>query len=270
MHFLHTLSLKYIENLAPIVEHLFYLFQYAQWPLFAALVATYWLRCNVKAYNYSFTQSVGVEIREQLAETDTPICPRCGELMRLERFTEKIREETGEHEEYFTEEIGFGPYKDIITQKKIVSDYSDVEYKRQYAICQNPYCLYKDKRPTKRDVALYKFAEMPYKISDTINYSIRTRAKTNPASGDIQQYPHGISLLGYVAIGAVMIMLCVLGDLPSIPLLDTPFFFCKLLEKGECVPLKCMIFRHIRYLHSLSFLAVLFRLLLYGIFLKSL
>lgn len=208
----HTLSLEYMESLAPLFERFLYIFQYAQWPLFAVIVAVYWFRCNVKAYNYSFTQSVGAKIRKQLAESDTLTCPRCGGSMKLQKFTEKIREKTGEHEEYYMEEIGFGKNKDLIMQRETVPEYSDVEYVRQYAICQNQYCMYKDKRPSKRDVALYKFAEMPYKISDTINYAVRTQATTNLASGDILQYSHGVSLLGYLGIGVAMLMICALGD----------------------------------------------------------
>ena len=66
----HTLSLEYAESLAPIFERFLNIFQYAQWPLFAVIVAVYWFRCNVKAYNYSFTQSVGAKIRKQLDASD--------------------------------------------------------------------------------------------------------------------------------------------------------------------------------------------------------
>lgn len=165
----HTLSVEHMESLAPLFERFFYFFQYAQWPFFAVIVAVYWFRCNVKAYNYSFTQSVGVKIRKQLEKSDMLICPRCGKPMHLQRFTEKIREQTGEHKEYYTEWIGFGKDKISVMQKETVPDYSNVEYERRYAVCQNQYCMYKDKQPSKSDVALYKFAEMPYRISDTIN-----------------------------------------------------------------------------------------------------
>ena len=228
-----------ILRIAFIFERFLYIFQYAQWPLFAVIVTVYWFRCNVKAYNYSFTQSVSAKIRKQLNESDALVCPRCNKPMSLKRFTEKIRERTGEHEEYYTEWINFGQ-KDsyTITRAETVPEYSNVEYKRQYAICENPYCMYKDKRPSKRAVALYKFAEMPYKVSDTINYAVRTKAETNQAAGDIQQYSHGIPLLSYLGISIVMLIICTLGNLPCFALLDQRndlFTFLINLAISECI-----------------------------------
>lgn len=250
----HTLSLEYAESLAPIFERFLNIFQYAQWPLFAIIVAIYWFRCNVKAYNYSFTQSVGAKIRKQLGASDTLTCPRCGKPMRLQRFTEKIREQTGEHEEYYTEWIGFGTDKTPITQKEIVADYSDVEYERQYAICQNPYCMYTDKRPLKSDVGLYKFAEMPYKISDTINYAVRTKATTNRAAGDIKQYSRGISLLGYLVICIAMLVICMVEDLPCLNFFEqqnerSTFFFSLGITEGIvlCCSAVFQIIVHVRH-----------------------
>ena len=250
-----TLALEYMESLAPIFERFLHIFQYAQWPLFAVIVAVYWFRCNIKAYNYSFTQSVGARIRKQLDDTDTLICPRCGESMSLKRFTEKIREQTGEHEEYYTEWVNFGR-KDsyTITRTEIVPEYSNVEYKRQYAICENPYCMYKDKRPSKRDVALYKFAEMPYKIADTINYAVRTKATTNQAAGDIRQYPHGVSLLGHLVISIAMLAICILGELPCLTFIEqqsglSTFFACLGITEGIVLGLGAVsqIIIHVRY-----------------------
>ena len=250
----YTLSLDYMENLAPMFECFLYIFQYAQWPLFAVIVAIYWFRCNVKAYNYSFTQLMGARIRKQLDESNTLVCPRCGEPMRIKRFTEKIREQTGEHEEPYTEWTGFGADKISVTQTETVADYSDVEYERQYAICQNSYCMYKDKRPSKKDVALYKFAEMPYKISDTINYAIRTRAKNNQAAGDITRYARGISLPGYLGIGLVMIAVCTFGKLPCLTFLNqqndlSAFLTCLAISEGTvlCSGALFQIAVHVRY-----------------------
>ena len=251
----HTLSLEYAESLAPIFERFLNIFQYAQWPLFAVIVAVYWFRCNVKAYNYSFTQSVGAKIRKQLDASDTLTCPRCGKPMSLQRFTEKIREQTGEHKEYYTEWVNFGR-KDsyTITRTEIVPEYSNVEYKRQYAICENPYCMYKDKRPSKSDVGLYKFAEMPYKISDTINYAVRTKATTNQAAGDIKQYSHGISLLGYLAICIAMLVICMVEELPCLTFLEqqnerSMFFFSLSITEGLvlCCSVVFQIIVHVRH-----------------------
>lgn len=233
----YTLSLEHMEGLAPIFERFIYIFQYAQWPLFAVIVAVYWFRCNVKAYNYSFTQLMGARIRKQLGESNTLICPRCGKPMSIKRFTEKIREQTGEHKEPYTEWIGFGADKTPIMQTETVADYSDVEYERQYAVCKNQYCMYKDKRPSKRDVALYKFAEMPYKISDTINYAVRTQAKTNRAAGDIKRYARGIALPGYFGIGLLMIAVCTFGNLPCLTFLNqqndlSAFLICLGISEG--------------------------------------
>jgi len=216
----YTLSLDHLEGLIPLFKYLIGLFQYAQWPLFAVAIASYWFRCNVKVYNYSFTQTAGARIRRQIEGSGALICPRCGEPMRIQRFTEKIREQTGEHEEYYTEWVGFGNDKHPVQQKEIVADYSDVEYTRQYAVCQNQYCMYNDKRPSKRDVALYKFAEMPYKIPDTINYAVRTKAKTNIAAGNIRQYAHGISLLGHLAICALSVVICIFGEYSCLQFLN--------------------------------------------------
>lgn len=251
----YALSLEHMESLASIFERFLYIFQYAQWPLFAVIVAVYWFRCNVKVYNYSFTQLVGTKIRKQLNESDTLICPRCGEPMSLKRFIEKIREKTGEREEYYTEWVNFGR-KDSFTirQTEIVPEYSDVEYKRQYAICENPYCMYKDKRPSKRDIALYKFAEMPYRISDTINYAVRTKAKTNRAAGNIKRYARGISLPGYLGIGLIMIAVCTLGDLPCLTFLNqqndlSAFLICLGISEGIvlCSGAIFQITVHVRY-----------------------
>ncbi len=249
-----TLALEYMESLAPVFERFLHIFQYAQWPLFAIIVAVYWFRCNVKAYNYSFTQSMGVKIRKQLDESDALICPRCGKTMSLQRFTEKIREQTGEREEYYTEEVGFGKNKDTYTAKRIVPVYSDVEYKRQYAICENPYCMYKDKRPSKSDVGLYKFAEMPYKISDTINYAVRTKATTNQAAGDIRQYSRGVSLLGHLVICITMFAICAAGDLPCLTFLErqndlSAFLICLGITEGVvlCLSAVSQIIIHVRY-----------------------
>lgn len=248
-----TLSLEYAESFAPIFERFLHIFQYAQWPLFAVIIAVYWFRCNIKAYNYSFTQSVGAKIRKQLDESDTLICPRCGKAMRLQRFTEKIREQTGEREEYYTEEIGFGKNKDTYTAKRMVPVYSDVEYKRQYAICENPYCMYKDKRPSKSDVGLYKFAEMPYKISDTINYAVRTKATTNQAAGDIRRYSRGISLLGYLVISITLFVVCMIWELPCLTFLDrqndfSSFSICLGITEGIvlCLSAVSQIVIHVR------------------------
>ena len=248
-----TLSLEHTESFAPIFEGFLYIFQYAQWPLFAVIIAVYWFRCNIKAYNYCFTQSVGAKIRKQLDVSKTLICPRCGKAMRLQRFTEKIREQTGEHEEYYTEWVGFGTDKTPITQKEIVADYSDVEYERQFAICQNPYCMYKDKRPSKRDVALYKFAEMPYKISDTINYAVRTKATTNQAAGDIRRYSRGISLPGYLVISIAMFVVCMIWELPCLTFLDrqndlSSFSICLGITEGIvlCLSAVSQIVIHVR------------------------
>lgn len=249
-----TLSLEYMDSVASIFEHFLHIFQYAQWPLFAVVIAVYWFRCNIKAYNYSFTQSVSAKIRKQLNVSKTLICPRCGKSMRLQRFTEKIREQTGEHEEYYTEWVGFGTDKTSITQKEIVADYSDVEYERQFAICQNPHCMYKDKRPSKSDVALYKFAEMPYKIADTINYAVRTKATTNHAAGDIHRYSRGILLLGYLVISIVMFVACMIWELPCLTFLDrendlSAFFICLGITEGIvlCLSAVSQIIVHVRY-----------------------
>lgn len=219
--FAYTILLESNASLASIIEYFLLVFQYIQWPLFAIVIASYWFRCNVKAYNYCFTQSAGAKIRRQLAESNTVICPRCGKPMRIRRFTETVREQTGEHEEYYTEWVNFGQ-KDgySIRQTEIVPDYSNVEYDRQYAVCENQYCMYSDKRPFRRNVSLYKFSEMPCKISDTVNYAVRTKATTNHAAGNIRQYAHGASLLVYIGICIALFTLRATLDLSGIAFLD--------------------------------------------------
>lgn len=207
----YRLSLKHAENFAHIFSGLVDIFRHVQWPLFAVAIAVYWFRCNVKVYNYSFTQSVGVRIRNQLERTKAPICPRCGGTMQMQHFTEKINEQVGEHEERYTEWVGLGDDKYPVQKTEIVADYANVTYRRQYAECQEPHCMYSDKQPTGRDVDLYKFAEMPYKISDTINYAVRTKAKTNMGAGNIHQYAHGISLKGRILICLLMVVICAIG-----------------------------------------------------------
>lgn len=228
----HTMILENDIGIAAFFETFQIVFQYLQWPSFAAIVAVYWFRCNVKAYNYHFTQFAGAKIRNQLETSNTLICPRCGKPMRIQRFTETITEQTGEHEEYYTEWVNFGQ-KDsyTITQKRFVPDYSDVKYKRQYAVCENQYCMYADKRPRRSDIALYKFSEMPYKISDTVNYAVRTKATTNLAAGNIKQYSHGISLCGYVVIGMIMLAIAVVGEFSSITFINEANVFYDFLSK---------------------------------------
>ncbi len=250
----YSLSFKYAEYLTPLFERFLYIFQYAQWPLFAVVIAVYWFRCNIKVYNYSFTRSVSADIRRQLAKSDTPLCPRCEKPMRVQEFTVKIWEKTGEHTEYYTEWVGSGADRFPVTQKETVADYSDVEHKRQYAICQNQYCMYKDKRPFKRAVAMYKFAEMPYKIADTINYAVRTKAKSNQAAGDITQYSRGLSLFGYLGICIAMLIVCELGNLSCVQFLnqqDAFYAFLNNLMITEGIVICCSaIFQiavHIRY-----------------------
>lgn len=211
--FAYSMLLESNASLASLIEYFLLIFQCIQWPLFAIIVVTYWFRCNVKAYNYCFTQSAGAKIRRQLTEANAVICPRCGKPMRIRRFTETVREQTGEHEEYYTEWVNFGQKGSYaIRQTEIVPDYSDVEYDRQYAVCENQYCMYSDKRPCRRDVSLYKFSEMPYRVSDTVNYAVRTKATTNLAAGNIRMYAHGASLFGYIFICVALLVLRAMFD----------------------------------------------------------
>lgn len=228
----HTMMLENDIGIEAFLANFQIMFRYLQWPLFAAIVAVYWFHCNVKAYNYHFTQFAGSDIRNQLETSNALICPRCGKPMRIHSFTETITEQTGKHEEYYTEWVNFGREDSYtITQKRFVPDYSDVKYKRQYAVCENRYCMYTDKRPRKADIALYKFSEMPYKISDTVNYAVRTKATTNLAAGNIKQYSHGISLSGYVVIGMIMLAIAAIGELSIIDAVNESNVFCDFLSK---------------------------------------
>ena len=208
----YTLSLEYANSLSSIIFGINNVFVYAQCPLIAVIIAIYWFRCNVKIYNYSFTQTMGAKIRKQLQNSNTLICPRCDKPMAIRSFTEKIREQVGEHDEYYTEWIGSGKDSYPVSRKKTVADYSNVEYTRNYAVCQNPNCQYHDKKPSKSDVAIYKFSEMPYKISDTIWYAIRTKDTTKLGAGNIKQYSHGVPLLGHIGIVLMLICICYIFD----------------------------------------------------------
>lgn len=223
----HRMMLEHDIGIATLFENFQIVFQYLQWPLFMAIVAVYWFRCNVKAYNYHFTQFAGVRIRKQLESSNTLICPRCGKPMRIQRFTETIREKTGEHEESYIEWEGtLGQLEQRpVMRTRTVWDFSDVKYNRYYAVCENQYCMYEDKRPSKNDVALYKFSEMPYKISDTVNYAVRTKATTNLAAGNIKRYSHGISLCGYLVIGLILAVIAVIGEFSSITFIDEANLF---------------------------------------------
>lgn len=255
VEFAYMMLLESNVRLASLIEYFLHIFQYIQWPLFAIIIATYWFRCNVKAYNYCFTQSAGAKIRRQLAESHTVICPRCGKPMRIRRFTEIVREQTGEHEEYYTEWVNFGQ-KDsyAIRQTEIVPDYSDVEYDRQYAVCENQYCMYSDKRPCRRDVSLYKFSEMPFRVSDTLNYAVRTKATTNYAAGNIRQYARGISLFGYIGICIAMFVLCALFNLSGAAFLnqsnELSMFLGNLIVCESTVLFGCGVFQVIVHLRK--------------------
>ena len=260
----YTFSFEYANSLSYIVLGINDVFVYAQWPLIAVIIAIYWLRCNVKVYNYSFTQTMGAKIRKQLQNSDKLICPRCNKIMTIRSFTEKIREQVGEHDEYYTEWVGTGRDARPVSRKRTVADYSDVEYTRNYAVCQNLHCQYHDKKPYQRDVAIYKFFEMPYKISDTVRYAIRTKDTTTIGAGNIKQYSHGIPLFGYVGIVLILICICYIFDVQAFELLNKQTeiydFTTKLLYTEGTVLVLSLIYQvaaHIRFRkHSNTFLEI--------------
>lgn len=255
----YTLSLEYANSLSSIVLGINNVFVYAQWPLIAVIIAIYWFRCNVKVYNYSFTQTMGAKIQKQLQNSNKLICPRCDKPMIIRSFTEKIREQVGKHDEYYIEWVGIGKDARPVSQKRTVADYSNVEYTRNYAVCQNPHCQYHDKKPFRSDAAIYKFFEMPYKISDTIRYAIRTKDTTSLGAGNIKQYSHGLPLLGHVGIVLILMCICFIFDVQSFELFgkqtESYDFLIKLLYTEGIVLALSMLYQvaaHIRFRKQLN------------------
>jgi len=180
-----------------------------QWIIYAVLVSVYWFQCNIRVYNFHFTRLAEKQIRSH-SSWDGPLrCPRCGYTMTIKSFSEKGQEKVGERTEYHWEQYRVGKEVRHYSVKEVVPEYRDVEYERQYAMCQSHYCNFEEKQPRGRDYANYKFFEMPYRISDTLHYAVWTRNDTELFAGNLCRYRRGVSLFAYLFMTVLVFALSV-------------------------------------------------------------
>lgn len=185
-------------TLLPLLVSVQNTFETFQWLLYAVLVSVYWFQCNIRTYNFHFTRLAEKQIRSH-PSWDGPLrCPRCGYTMKINSFSEKGQEKVGERTEYHWEQYRVGKEVRHYSVKEVTPEYRDVEYERQYAMCQSLYCLFEEKQPRGRDYANYKFFEMPYRISDTLHYAVWTKNDTVRLTGNLRRYRHGISVFTYL------------------------------------------------------------------------
>lgn len=192
-------------SMLPILSSVQNIFETLQWFVYATLVSVYWFRCNVRLYNFRFTNDVVRKIRAQSSLSGSLRCPRCGYTMTVRSFSEKGKVHTGDRTEYDLEQYRVGNEYRVRTVKKVVPEYRDVEYERQYAMCQSHYCLFEEKKPYGKDSVNYKFFEMPYRISDTLHYAVWTKNDTERLTGNLCRYRHGLSVFKYLLM-TVLIM----------------------------------------------------------------
>ena len=184
-------------------------FETFQWMLYAVLVSVYWFQCNIRTYNFHFTRSAEKQIRSHYSWDGPLRCPRCGYTMTTKSFSEKGQEKVGERTEYHWEQYRVGKEVRHYSVKEVVPEYRDVEYERQYAMCQSLYCLFEEKKPRGRDYANYKFFEMPYRISDTLHYAVWTSNDTERLTGNLRRYRRGVSLSAYLFMTVLVFALSV-------------------------------------------------------------
>ena len=180
-----------------------------QWLLYAALVSVYWFQCNIRTYNFHFTRLAEKQIRSHHSWDGPLRCPRCGYTMTIKSFSEKGTEKVGERTEYHWEQYRVGKEVRHYSVKEVIPEYRDVEYERQYAMCQSLYCLFEEKHPRGRDYANYKFFEMPYRISDTLHYAVWTKNDTERLTGNLCRYRRGISVFTYLLLTVLIFALSV-------------------------------------------------------------
>ena len=207
------------SNMLPFISSVQNTFEVLQWFIYAVLVSLYWFRCNIRLYNFRFTNDVVRKIRAQSPLSGSLRCPRCGYYMTVRSFSEKGKEHTGNRTEYDLEQYRVGNEYRVRTVKKVVPEYRDVEYERQYAMCQSHYCFFEEKQPHGRDSANYKFFEMPYRISDTLHYAVWTKNDTERLTGNLRRYRHGISVLTYLFMTVLVFALSVWREYDNISFL---------------------------------------------------
>lgn len=209
LELLATIFESRVPSILPVLCSVQNIFEILQWLVYAALVSLYWFRCNIRLYNFHFTNDVVRKIRAQSSLSGTLRCPRCGYTMTVRSFSEKGKEKIGERTEYHMEQYRVGKEVRAYTVKEVIPEYRDVTFERQYAACQSHYCFFEEKKPFGKDAANYKFFEMPYRISDTLHYAVWTDNDTERLTGNLHRYRHGISVFTYLLMTVLVFALSV-------------------------------------------------------------